>query len=100
MREKVKTIQLLTLVNIILSDYRYYLFSKKYNDTLWLNRSDFENCIGTFNTDTLINNMYLKFALLSNECDAKELNVPLHLQENSPIYERSKAMPALLKKCW
>lgn len=43
--------------------------------------------------------MYLKFALLSNECDAKELNVPLHLQENSPIYERSKAMTALLKKC-
>lgn len=41
--------------------------------------------------------MYLKFALLSNECDAKELNVPLHLQENSPIYERSKAMTALLK---
>ena len=98
-REKVKTIPLLTFVNVILSDYRYYLFSKEYNDTLWLSRSDFENCIGTFNTDTLINNMYLKFALLSNECDAKELNVPLHLQENSSIYKRNKAMTSLLKRC-
>ena len=97
-REKVKTIPLITLVNVILSDYRYYLFSKKYHDTLWLNRSDFENCIGTFNTDTLLNNRYLNFALLSNECGAKELKVPLHLPKNSTIYERSKAMTALLKK--
>ena len=85
-------------MNVILSDYRYYLFLKKYNDTLWLNRADFENCVRTFNIDTLTNNSYLKFALLSNECDAKELGVPLHLPENSPIYERSKAMTELLKK--
>lgn len=97
-REKVKTIPLLTLVNVILSDYRYYLFSKKYNDTLWITRSDFENCINTFNIDTLTNNRYLKFALLSNECDAKELGVPLHLPENSPIYKRNKAMTELLRK--
>lgn len=97
-RENVKTIPLLTLVNVILSDYRYYLFSKKYNDTLWLNRSDFENCVSTFNIDTLLNNRYLKFALLYSECDAKELGVPLHLPENSPIYERNKAMTELLKK--
>ena len=96
-RENVKTIPLLTLVNVILSDYRYYLLSKKYNDTLWLTGSDFENCISTFNIDTLTNNRYLKFALLYNECDAKELGVPLHLPENSPIYERSKAMTELLK---
>ena len=40
----------------------------------------------------------MKFALLSNECDAKELGVPLHLPGNSQIYERSKAMTELLKK--
>lgn len=97
-REKVKTIPLLTLVNVILSDYRYYLLSKKYNDTLWITRSDFENCVSTFNIDTLTNNRYLKFALLSNECDAKELGVHLHLPENSPIYERSKAINEFLRK--
>ena len=96
-RENVKTIPLLTLVNVILSDYRYYLLSKEYHDTLWLTGSDFENCISAFNIDTLTNNRYLKFALLYNECDAKELGVPLHLPENSPIYERSKAMTELLK---
>ena len=78
-RENVKTIPLLTLANVILSDYRYYLLSKKCNDTLWLTGSDFENCINAFNIDTLFNNMYLKFALLFNECDAKELEVHLHL---------------------
>lgn len=98
-REKVKTIPLLTLVNVILSDYRYYLFSKEYHDTLWLSRSDFDNCINTFSIDTLFNNSYLKFALLFNECDAKELEVPLHLPENSSIYERNKAMTSLLKRC-
>lgn len=97
-RENVKTIPLLTLVNVILSDYRYYLLSKKYHDTLWLTGSDFENCISTFNIDTLTNNRYLKFALLYNECDAKELGVPLHLPENSPIYERSKAITEFLRK--
>ena len=97
-RENVKTIPLLTLVNVILSDYRYYLLSKKYHDTLWLTGSDFENCISTFNIDTLTNNRYLKFALLFNECDAKELEVPLHLPENSPIYERNKSMIELLKR--
>lgn len=97
-RENVKTIPLLTLVNIILSDYRYYLFSKKYHDTLWLTRSDFENCISIFNIDTLLNNRYLKFSLLSNECDAKELGVTLNLPENSQIYKRSKAMTELLRK--
>ena len=97
-RENVKTIPLLTLVNVILSDYRYYTLTKKYNDTVWLTRSDFENCISTFNIDTLINNRYLKFALLYNECDAQELGLRLNLPENSEMYERNKAMSALLKK--
>lgn len=85
-------------MNVILSDYRYYLLSKKCNDTLWLTGSDFENCVSTFNIDTLLNNRYLKFALLYSECDAKELGVHLHLQENSPIYERSKDMNEFLRK--
>lgn len=98
-REKVKTIPLLTVVNVILSDYRYYIFSKeKINDTSWITNSDFEYCISLFNTDTLLNNKYLKLALLSNELDAKELGVPFHLPENSTMYERNKAMTALLKK--
>ena len=97
-REKVKAIPLLTLINVILSNHKYYLFSKEYHDTLWLSRSDFENCINTFNIDTLINNTYLKLALLYNGRDAKELGIPLHLPENSPIYERNKAMAELLKK--
>lgn len=97
-RASVKTIPLLTLVNVILSDYRYYTFSKKYIDTSWRSDSDFENCISLFTTDTLLNNRRLKLALLSNEFDAKELGVPLHLPENSTMYERNKAMTALLKK--
>lgn len=98
-RENVKTIPLLTVVNVILSDYRYYIFSnEKINDTSWITGSDFEYCINLFNTDTLLNNKYLKLALLSNESDAKELGVPLHLPENSTMYERNKAMTALLKK--
>lgn len=98
-RANVKTIPLLTLVNVILSDYRYYIFLKeKYNDTLWRAYPNFEDCIDVFNTDTLINNKCLKFALLSNEFDAKELGVSLNLPENTPMYERNKAMKALLKK--
>ena len=98
-RAKVKTIPLLTLVNVILSDYRYYIFSKeKYNDTSWGTDSAFEYCISVFNTDTLLNNKYLKLALLSNEFDAKELGISLHLPENSIMYERNKAMTAILKK--
>lgn len=98
-RAKVKTIPLLTLVNVILSDYRYYIFSKeKHNDTSWCTDSDFEYCISQFTTDTLLNNIHLKLALLSNEVDAKELEVPLHLPENSPMYKRNKAMTVLLKK--
>ena len=97
-RANVKTIPLLTVVNVILSDYRYYTFSKKYIDTSWRSDSDFEHCISVFNTDTLLNNKYLKLALLSNESDAKELGVPLHLPENSPMYKRNKAMTTLLKK--
>jgi hypothetical protein len=98
-RENVKTIPLLTVVNVILSNYRYYIFSKdKINDTLWRTDSAFEHCISLFTTDTLLNNKYLKLALLSNESDAKELGVPLHLPENSTMYERNKAITALLKK--
>lgn len=97
-RENVKTIPLLTVVNVILSDYRYYTFSKKYIDTSWRSDSDFEHCINLFTTDTLLNNKYLKLALLSNELDAKELGISLHLPENSLIYKRNKAMAALLKK--
>lgn len=98
-RENVKTIPLLTVVNVILSDYRYYTFSKKYNDTSWKTYSNFEDCISLFTTDTLINNMYLKLALLSSELDFKELGLFLHLPENNPMYKRNKAMTALLKKC-
>ena len=97
-RANIKTIPLLTLVNVILSDYRYYIFSKKYSDTSWCTDSDFENCISNFNTDILLNNSHLKLALLSNEFDAKELGIPLHLPENSLVYERNKAMTSLLKK--
>lgn len=97
-REKVKTISLLTVVNVILSDYRYYTFSKKYNDTSWRSDSDFEYCISLFTTDTLLNNKHLKLALLSNELDAKKLGIPLHLPENSTMYKRNKAMIALLKR--
>lgn len=97
-RANVKTIPLLTLVNVILSDYRYYTFSKKYIDTSWCSDSDFEHCISLFTTDTLLNNKYLKLALLSNEFDAKELGISLNLPENSTMYERNKAMTALLKK--
>ncbi len=97
-RENVKTIPLLTVVNVILSNYKYYIFSKKYIDTSWRSDSDFEHCISLFTTDTLLNNKYLKLALLSNESDAKKLGVPLHLPENSTMYERNKAMTALLKK--
>lgn len=98
-REKVKTIPLLTLVNVILSDYRYYTFSKeKNNDTSWNTNSDFEYCISLFTKDTLLNNRRLKLALLSNEFDAKELCVSLNLPENSTMYERNKTMTALLKK--
>lgn len=97
-RENVKTIPLLTVVNVILSNYRYYTFSKKYIDTSWYSDSAFEHCINLFTTDTLLNNRYLKLALLSNEFDAKELGVPLHLPENSIMYERNKAMNDLLKK--
>lgn len=97
-RSNVKTIPLLTVVNVILSDYRYYVFSKKYIDTAWHSDSDFEDCISEFTTDTLLNNKHLKFRLLSNEIDAKELGVSLNLPENSLIYERNKAMTALLKK--
>lgn len=97
-RENVKTIPLLTVVNVILSDYRYYIFSKKYSDTSWCTDSAFEHCISLFTTDTLLNNKHLKLALLYNEFDAKELGVPLHLPENSPMYKRNKAITALLKK--
>lgn len=97
-REKVKTISLLTLVNVILSDYRYYTFSKKYIDTSWSSDSEFEHCISLFTTDTLLNNRHLKLALLSDESDAKELGVSLNLPENSKMYERNKAMTAFLKK--
>lgn len=97
-RENVKTIPLLTVVNVILSDYRYYTFSKKYSDTSWHNYSNFEFCISLFTTDTLLNNEYLKLALLSNEFDAKELGISLHLPENSIMYERNKAMTAIFKK--
>lgn len=96
-RENIKTIPLLTLVNVILSDYRYFLYSRKYNDTLWHNNSEFKHCINVFNADTLLNNKWLKLALLSSECDAKELGVSLHLPENSIMYERNKAMTTLLK---
>lgn len=98
-RTNVKAIPLLTLVNIILSDYRYYIFSKeRCSDSSWLNDSDFEHCISSFSRDILLNNKYLKLALLSNELDAKELGIPLHLPENSPMYERNKAITALLNK--
>jgi hypothetical protein len=40
----------------------------------------------------------LKLALLSDEIDAKELGVSLNLPENSTMYERNKAMTALLIK--
>lgn len=97
-RENVKTIPLLTVVNVILSDYRYYTFSKKYIDTSWRTDYEFQYCISLFTTDTLLNNKYLKLALLSDEFDAKELGVPLHLPENSTMYERNKAITALLRK--
>ena len=98
-RANVKTIPLLTLVNVILSNYKYYIFSKeKYGNTSWSTDSDFEYCISLFTTDTLLNNRHLKLALLSNEFDAKELGVPLHLTENNPMYKRNKAMTTLLKK--
>lgn len=96
-REKVKTVQLTTLVNVILSNYRYYIFSKKYNDTSWSTDSDFENCISLFTTDTLLNNRRLKLALLSDEFEAKELGLILK-PENNKMYERNKAMTSLLKK--
>lgn len=96
-REKVKSVQLTTLVNVILSDYRYYLFSKKYSDTLWSTDSDFDNCISLFTKDTLLNNKHLRLALLYDETDAKELGVSLK-PESSQMYERNKAMTALLKK--
>lgn len=98
-RDKIESIQLTTLVNVILSDYRYYIFSKeKHNDTSWITNPAFEYCISLFTTDTLLNCKYLKLALLSNEFEAKELGVPLHLPENSTMYERNKDMTALLKK--
>lgn len=97
-RANVKTIPLLTVVNVILSDYRYYTFSKKYIDTSWRSDSDFENCISLFTIDTLLNNKHLKLALLSNEFDVKELGVSLNLPENSTMYKRNKAMTAILKK--
>lgn len=97
-RSIVKTIPLLTVVSVILSDYRYYIFSKKYIDTSWHSDSDFEHCISLFTTDTLLNNRRLKLSLLSNENDAKQLELSLNLPENSTMYERNKAMTALLKK--
>jgi hypothetical protein len=85
-------------VNVIFSDYRYYTFSKKYSDTSWLTDSEFEHCISLFTKDTLLSNRYLKLALLHDESDAKELGVTLKLPENSKMYERNKAMTALLKE--
>lgn len=96
-REKVKSIPLLTFLNVILSDHRYYILTKKYNDTSWSSDPSFENCINTFTTDTLISNKQLRFRLISSKCEAEELGLILNLPENSEMYERNKAMLTLLK---
>ena len=88
-RNKVKEILTLVLINVILSDYRFYIYSnnKKYDISL-LADSDFCNCIESVNKDILTNNEYLNNALATGKRECC-----------NQMYKRNQAMLKLLEKC-